>query len=180
MIYVFYALAAFVALVLLVVIIAALRPSEFRITRSLLISAGPEMLFPYINNLKKFQEWNPFYAKDTSVKMEYAGPEAGPGAMYHWTGNSNVGEGQMTITDIVPDKLVRVDLEFIKPFPGHNHVEFSLTPQPGGQLVTWDMRGKYALIPKIVGLFISMNKMIGGDFETGLEKLKSIAEQAPA
>lgn len=176
MIYVLYALAAIVIVIALVVIAAALRPSEFRIARSLPMNATPARIFPYINNLHAFQEWNPYKDKDPKARNEFSGPEAGPGAVFHWTGDGNVGEGIMTIVSCAPDSRVNVDLEFLKPFPGHNAVEFSLSPQAVGTVVTWSMAGKYALFPKIVGLFINMDQMIGGDFEHGLSRLKKLVE----
>lgn len=176
MLYVLYAVGAIVGLIALAVIIAALRPSQFRIARSITIDALPVDLFPYINNLQKFQEWNPYRQKDLTARNEFSGPEEGPGAVFRWIGDANVGEGVMTIVKSEPFQAVHVDLEFIKPFPGHNDVQFTLVPKTGGTEVTWSMAGKYALFPKIVGLFISLDRMIGGDFDTGLRRLKSLAE----
>ncbi len=176
MIYVLYAVGSIAALMGLVVLIAVLRSSNFRIARSQLINASPHKLFPYINNLRKFQEWNPYRDKDPSARNEFSGPEAGPGAVFRWIGDANVGEGIMTIEKSVPDSAVHVDLEFLRPFPGHNAVAFTLEPQSDGTVVSWSMAGRYALVPKIVGLFISMDRMIGGDFEAGLTRLKTLAE----
>ncbi len=176
MIYVLYAIMGIVAVVAFIVLIAALRPSAFRIARSITIQASPEEIFPYVNNLKTFQEWNPYREKDLQARNEFSGPEEGPGAVFHWSGDGNVGEGIMTIISHQPHAAVQVDLEFLKPFPGHNSVEFTLIPQADGTQVTWSMAGNYALFPRIVGLFISMDRMIGGDFETGLKRLKSLTE----
>ena len=140
------------------------------------VQAPAAVLFPFINNLKQFHEWNPYREKDLSARNEFSGPDAGPGAAFRWIGDGNVGEGVMTILKTEPDAAVHVDLEFIRPFPGHNDVTFSLTPVANGTEVTWCMAGRYALFPKIVGLFISMDRMIGGDFEAGLRRLKSLVE----
>lgn len=176
MIYVLGGLGLIVGLVGLVVLIAVLRPSAFRIARSITVQAPASALFPYLNNLKQFQEWNPYRDKDLSARNDFSGPDAGPGAVFHWSGDGNVGEGVMTIVKSEPDAAVHVDLEFIRPFPGHNDVAFTLTPVGEGTEVTWSMAGRYALFPKIVGLFLSMDRMIGGDFETGLQRLKSLVE----
>lgn len=176
MIYVVYAAVGLIVLIALPVIVAALRPSDFRVARSLAITASPQRLFPYINNLKKFQEWNPYRDKDPQARNEFLGPEEGPGALFRWDGDGNVGAGIMRIVDHVPDRQVNVDLEFLRPFAAHNTVAFSLAPDSSGTVVTWSMEGRYALVPKIVGLVINMDRMIGGDFETGLKRLKSLAE----
>ncbi len=176
MIYVTYLFGVMLGFILLVVILGALRPSAFQISRSQWINASPAAIFPDISNLRAFQKWNPFRDKDPRCLDEFRGPEAGPGAVFHWKGDANVGEGIMTIMDQVPNSKVGIDLEFIRPFPGHNAVEFTLTPQDGGTVVTWSMAGRYALVPRIVGLFLSLDRMIGGDFERGLQRLKSIHE----
>lgn len=176
MIYVLYVLGALLALILLVVLIGALRPSDFRTARSLLVGATPDRIFPYINSLKRFQEWNPFKDRDPAARLEFSGPEEGPGARFHWIGNPQMGEGIMTIVSATEPSKVTVDLQFIKPFAGHNQGEFVLESKTDGTLVTWSMSGKYALIPRIMGLFINMDKMIGRDFETGLQRLKVLTE----
>lgn len=176
MIYLLYVLGGLFALLALLMLVAALRPSDFRIARSLLVAAPPEKIFPWLNAPKKFQEWSPYREKDLSAKNEFSGPEVGPGAVFHWSGNGNVGEGFMRFIEQDSNRSVKVDLEFIKPFAGHNLVEFSLEPQREGTLVTWGMTGKFAFMPRLVGLFLNMDKMIGNDFAKGLEKLKSLVE----
>lgn len=176
MVYVIGGLGLIVGLVALIVLVAVLQPSAFRIARSITVQAPASAIFSYINNLKQFQEWNPYREKDLAARNEFSGPEAGPGAVFRWIGDANVGEGVMTIMKSEPNAAVHVDLEFIRPFPGHNDVAFTLIPVGEGTEVTWSMAGRYALIPKIVGLFISMDRMIGGDFETGLQRLKSLVE----
>lgn len=164
------------ALIALLVLFAALKPNEFRVARSRTIAASPSALFPRINDLHRFQDWSPYRERDPQAINEFTGPPAGPGAKFRWSGNNNVGEGSMTIKETVPDRLVRVDLEFVRPFKGQNVVDFTLEPSGRETNVTWAMTGQYVLASKIVGLFINMDRMIGGDFEQGLAKLKTLAE----
>src|SRR5207237_3179299 len=110
------------------------------------------------------------------MKQNYEGAPAGVGAMYSWNGNRNVGEGRMTITESRPNNLVRVKLEFMRPFAGINDVEFSFKPDGNQTRVTWSMAGKKHFVVKAFGLFMSMDKMIGGMFDQGLGQLKTIAE----
>jgi hypothetical protein len=42
--------------------------------------------------------------------------------------------------------------------------------------VTWAMHGPNLYIGKVIGLFISMDKMVGKNFESSLASLKTIAE----
>ena len=50
----------------------------------------------------------------------------------------------------------------------------------GGTKVTWTMEGPMDLMSKFFTLFMSMDKSVGGDFESGLAKLKKLSEAAPA
>jgi hypothetical protein len=158
------------------VIIVSLRPSEFRVTRSATIAASPAVVFEQINDLHNYSVWNPFGKHDPAIKTRFEGPRAGRDAAMHWVGNSQVGEGTMTITDSKPAERVGARLDFIRPFPSTAEADFTLTPQSGGTQVTWTINGHHTFIPKAVSLFMNMDKMIGGEFEKGLAELKTIVE----
>ena len=106
----------------------------------------------------------------------YAGPESGAGASYRWVGNRKVGSGQMTITDVDAPERLAIDLQFLKPFKAQNTTLFTLTPQGGSTLVKWTMTGKVTWMSKIMGLFMNMDRVVGKDFEHGLDRLKALVE----
>ncbi len=108
-------LTAVIVAILLFVIIAG-RPDEFTVIRSVKISAPPEKVFPHVNELKKWDAWSPWAKIDPNCKMTYAGPPAGVDASYSWAGNNKVGEGRLTVTESLPSNLIRLRLEFLKPF----------------------------------------------------------------
>jgi hypothetical protein len=166
-----------VVLVVLVVIIL-LRPSDFSITRSGTINAPPGVVFAQVNDFHKWDAWSPWAKIDPSMKQTFEGAPAGQGAIYTWTGNSQVGQGRMTISESRPNERIRIHLEFMKPFAGVCPTEFTFTPQGNQTVVNWNMTGRHTFIPKAIGLFISMDKMIGGQFETGLAQMKVVAESA--
>lgn len=166
--------AAVVILAFLVVV--ALQPSDYSVTRSATITAPPSVIFPHVNELKKWAAWNPWEKIDPQMKLTYSGPDAGVGASYAWVGNSEVGEGKMTITGSKPNESVQLKLEFFKPMAGVSDAEFTFKPRDKQTEVTWSMTGKNNFIGKAFCLFMSMDKMIGGQFEQGLASLKSIAE----
>jgi hypothetical protein len=114
------------------------------------------------------------------MKLNYEGPAAGPGAIYCWVGNSQVGEGRLTITDSRPSEWIRIKLEFFKPIAGTNTAEFTFQPEGKLTSVTWNMEGKKTFMTKAIHLVLSMDKMIGGQFEKGLADLKAIAEAEAA
>jgi len=111
------------------------------------------------------------------LKRTYSGAPSGKGAIYAWEGNRDVGSGRMEITDASSPSRIEIKLDFIKPFEGHNVTLFTLQPVAGETTVTWDMQGPLAYIARVFGIFVSMDKMIGKDFDAGLANLKSIAEK---
>ena len=85
----------------------------------------------------------------------------------------------MTITESRPSDLIRIRLEFLKPFPATNTTEFTFKPEGNQTAVMWSMAGKNNFIAKAVCLFMNMDKMVGAKFEEGLAQIKSVAEAAP-
>ena len=166
-----------VAAIGVLLVFAAAQPDTFKVQRSASIKAPPDKLHGLINDMKVFNTWNPYNLKDPNIKGEYQGPQAGPGAAYHFTGNKDVGKGSVTITDSAPSK-VTMKLDMIEPFEGHNVVEFILAPKGDSTEVTWAMHGPSPYIGKVMGLIFNMDSMIGRDFEAGLANLKARAEKA--
>jgi hypothetical protein len=171
-------LAIVVVIVIVLVVIVALQPGDFRVARSTLVSAPPPAVFAQVNDFHQWNAWNPWGKIDPSMKQNYEGAPAGPGAVYTWNGNKEVGEGRMTITDSRPSDLIRVRLEFFKPFAATNTAEFTFVPEGNQTRVTWSMFGEKNFMAKAVHLFMNMDKMIGGQFEKGLADLKTAAEGA--
>ena len=171
-----------IAIVVVVAIVATLvyaatRPDDFRVQRSTSIKAPPEKIFALINDFHRWDSWSPWEKMDPAMKRTYSGAASGKGTMYAWQGNSKVGEGRMEIADASPPSKVTIKLDFVKPIEGHNTAEFTLEPKGDSTNVTWLMYGPSAYIAKVIGIFVSMDKMIGDDFEAGLANLKSVAEK---
>jgi uncharacterized protein YndB with AHSA1/START domain len=166
------------AVIVMLLIIAAMRPSEFRVTRTANISAPPGVVFEQVNDLHKWEAWSPWAKIDPTAKISFEGPPAGTGAGYDWVGNSKVGEGHMTITESRPVELIRFRLDFRKPFAGTNIAEFTFKPEANQTVVSWSMSGKYNFMVKVMGIFMNCEKMIGGQFEKGLADLNKVAQAA--
>jgi carbon monoxide dehydrogenase subunit G len=158
----------------------ASRPSDFRISRSRPVAAPPDVVHAYVNDLHKWREWSPWETLDPALKREYAGAPAGPGAMYSWWGNRQVGEGRMTITDSRAPQSITIRLEFFKPWRGTNTAQFDFAPSGSGTNVTWTMTGRSNFMAKTFGLFMDMDTMIGSHFEKGLANLDASTTAAVA
>jgi hypothetical protein len=155
---------------------AATKPDSFRVQRSTSIKAPPEKISAVLSDFQAWKAWSPWEKMDPAMKRTYSGEPTAKGAKYAWAGNSEVGEGSMTLTEAQPSR-VALDLDFVKPFEGHNKVVFTLTPKGDATEVTWDMHGPSPYITKVIQVFCDMDGMIGKEFEKGLADLKTLTEK---
>jgi uncharacterized protein YndB with AHSA1/START domain len=164
-------------LVAAVLVVAATRPDDFSVQRSVSIKAPPEKIYPMLVDFRQWPAWSPWEKLDPEMKRSLSGPASGPGATYAWQGSSKVGAGRMEIKQVTAPTKVEIQLDFIKPFEGHNITDFTLVPRGDATEVTWLMRGPAPFVSKLMGVFVDMDKMIGKDFETGLANLKAASEK---
>lgn len=163
------------AIVILLVVIA-MQPADFKVERSAEIPATPADVFPHVNELLKWENWSPWANRDPNMKTTYDGPESGVGASYAWVGNKDVGQGRMEITESRSNDHIRMRLEFLKPMKATNTVDFRFEPSGGKTRVTWSMNGSNNFMGKAFGLFMDMDKMIGKDFEQGLSSMNTAVQ----
>ncbi len=169
-------LIALGVVVLIGVVIVALQPADFRITRGTTISAPPAAVFAHVNDLHKWEAWSPWEKMDPALKRTYEGAPSGTGAIYQRVGNAEVGQGSMTITESQPSERIGIRLEFVKPFTATNAVEFTFQPAGEQTVVSWTMSGRNNFAAKAAALAMNMDKMLGGQFDEGLANLKRLAE----
>lgn len=167
-------LAALLGLVLLV---AAFRSPAFCVARSTRIAAPASVVFDHVNDLRAYSRWDPWSKMDPTTAHTFTSPPAGPGAALAWQGKKT-GTGSMTITESRPGELVRMRLAFLKPFAATHTVDFTFRPEGAHTVATWSMSGVNNFLCRIIGLFMSTEKMCGPQFEAGLADLKSLAETA--
>ncbi|WP_313914983.1 SRPBCC family protein [Tahibacter sp.] len=157
-------------------ITAAFRPDSFRIERRIRIGAAPDTIFALIDDFRRWTAWSPWENRDPALKRDYSGPASGRDSAYAWEGNSKVGKGRMQIVESTPYSRIRIQLDFLKPFEAHNTAEFALQPDGDSTDVVWAMYGPQPYLSKLMGLVVSMDTLVGKDFESGLANLKARAE----
>ena len=169
---------AIIVAVLIAILLAyaATRADSFRLERSVTIQAPPEKAFALINDFHQWGAWSPWEQMDADLQRSYSGPASGVGAVYNWEGKKT-GVGRMEIMESLPASLVKIKLDFFKPFEAHNTAEFTLQAQGDSTSVTWAMYGPSPFMSKLMGIFFSIDKMVGKDFEAGVEKMKAAAEK---
>ena len=151
---------------------------EFEVKREATIAAPPEKVYGLLADFHQWPEWSPWEGLDPDMQRTHSGAPSGVGAVYEWDGNRKAGAGRMEITEAQPSSRIKLDLQFLKPFKSRNTTTFELAPRDGGTQVTWRMVGPKTLMVKIMGIFSSMDKMVGKDFEKGLAQLDDAAKKA--
>ncbi|MBF5081960.1 SRPBCC family protein [Quadrisphaera sp. INWT6] len=151
----------------------------YTVERRTVVAAPPERIRAEIDDLRRWQGWSPWEGLDADLQRTYTGPPSGPGAAYAWSGNKKAGRGRMEVRSSTPE-AVAIDIVFEKPFPSTSTSTFSLLPSGGSTELVWSMVGPRPLVLRLLGPVISMDKIVGKDFERGLAQLKARAEAAPA
>lgn len=136
--------------------------NTYTVERTQHIDAPPEAVHERIVDLHRWETWSPWEELDPDLERAYGGPAAGVGAWYEWDGNRKAGRGRMEIID-ADASTIRIDLQFLKPFKSHSNTVFELQPDGDGTHVTWSMVGQQTTMTKVMGLFTSMDKMLGPD-----------------
>lgn len=171
-----FILLLFVIAVAVILAFAATRPDSFRVDRSTTIKAPPEKVFALINDFHQWGAWSPWEKIDADLKRDYSGAASGVGAVYGWEGKKT-GNGRMEILESSPSSKIKIKLDFFKPFEAHNTAEFSVQAKGDKTEVNWAMHGPSNFMTKLMGVFMSMDKIVGKDFETGLDNMKAAAEK---
>ncbi len=162
--------------VVVIAILAAIKRSDFRIARTVQIQAPADRIYPHIISLKSFHQWSPFAGLDPNMQVDFSGPEQGIGCQQKWSGNNKAGEGCLKVTNCVPPTKVMMDLSFTRPMKCQNKVEFLCEPQGAHTLVTWAMTGTNPFMARVFDVLMNFDKMVGKDFERGLNTLKQRVE----
>jgi uncharacterized protein YndB with AHSA1/START domain len=164
-------------LAVLFAIVVWMQPDDYRLTRQIAIAAPASAIFPHVNDLRQWEDWSPWAKLDPNAKISFEGPLAGPGAMFHWSGNDKIGAGTMTITESKPDQRIATRTDFTRPFEGSGNADFIFSQSGDQTNVIWTMSGTQSFIGKAICLVMSMERTVGPDFEKGLAQLKAVSEK---
>jgi uncharacterized protein YndB with AHSA1/START domain len=152
----------------------------YTVERSVTIDAPPARIYEQIADFHNWTSWSPWEGVDPDLRRTYSGADSGTGAVYGWSGNRKAGQGRMEITNATEPSRVQIDLTFEKPWKARNDTLFTILPEGSGSQVTWTLTGEKTLMTKVMGIFTSMDRLLGPDFEKGLARLKATAEKPDA
>ena len=171
-------LIALAVIILLFVVVVAMQPSEFQMERSTTIAAPQADVFAQVNDFHKWEAWSPWAKLDPNAKVTFEGPPEGEGTVMTWSGNDEVGEGKMTLTESRPNELIKTKVEMMKPFEGSSTSEFTFKPEGDQTAVTWSVAAHHNFLEKALCLIMNGKKMMSRLMDEGLAKMKSVAEAA--
>ena len=165
---------------IITLLISLFLPSSFQLERKIIIDADKEQIFKQVNDLKNWKNWSPWALKDKSIyddERAYSIPSSGKGATFEWDSDvDDVGSGKMEIIKSRPYKYIENKIDFGM---AQSQGTWQFNDADDGIEVIWAMNINLGFNPvsKFYGLF--MEDEIGPDFELGLKRLKSYAENLP-
>ncbi len=162
--------------VLLLLVLYLLAPATYDVSRTVEVRKAPEAVFDYLKYLRNQDDWSPWGQKDPDMKKGFRGTDGTVGAVSTWEGNKQVGAGEQEITRIVSGQRIESQLRFLKPWKSTSDAYLEVEPAPGGSLIRWGFKGSNGFPMRLMMLFMSMDKMVGKDFEEGLSNLKARLE----
>lgn len=158
----------------LLLLVAAILPSQYLIEKSILINRPAVEVYNQVANLQHYREWNPWQKQDPAALATITGDTGHIGHKYHWTGKK-IGEGHLTIRSVTPGKAINFDLEFIKPWKSRAMDAWDFTETNEGTKAVWRNSGNLSYpIARLMGPFI--DKQLNQHFEAGLKSLKEACE----
>lgn len=162
-------------LILVLIGVGYLLPDEAHVERDIRIDAPPEAVFPYVSDLRRFNEWSPWPARAPDSQYSYSGPASGVGARMDWQStNPEIDSGSGLITESKPPNRVTMRLDLGA--RGRATVYFDIQPAGDGSHVVWGFDTTFGnnIIERYIGLIL--NFRMGGQYDQGLQELKTRVE----
>ena len=161
-----------------VLILALVEPTDVTVTRSAVINAPKDAVFAQVVNFKNWPNWSPWYQMEPTMKITYSGTDGQPGSGYHWVGEKKTGEGEMTNKGVNGTQM-DYELAFVKPREGKANGSFKADDTAGMTRVAWSISMHMGFPWNAMNAFMNMDKMLGGDFESGLSNMKKYVGSHP-
>ncbi len=172
-------------MLLLIVIVAILvlmfkEPEDITIVRSAVIKAPKEVVFDQIVHFANWPNWDPWSRMDSGkMKRTMYGTDGTPGSGYTWVGDKT-GSGDMRDSALSGTQLL-YSLNIKEPHSGGGWGYLKADDTAGMTKVTWTITMHFGRPMNAMLIFMNMDKMLGPDFENGLNNMKNYLEsKAPA
>ena len=177
---VIYIFAGLAGLLVLLLIVAAIAPKSYGLSRSIVIDRSLQQVFDYVKYLRNTEHYSKWVMMDPNLRKGFRGEDGKTGFIYSWDSNmKNVGKGEQEITSVKERERVGYEIRFEKPFEGRADAALTLTPDGRSTNVTWSF-GSRMKYPMNLMILMNMDKIIGKDIAASLENLKRILESGAA
>lgn len=157
-------------------VVGLLLPRRYKVERSIDINATATAIYEKAGNLRNWPEWTVWSERDANMQQEFSENTTEAGAYYRWASPTQ-GNGQLTLTSVVPEKHLIYSLEF-EGFSIVSTGKIILTEDPVTNITTvsWSDEGDLGINPFVRYMGLMVDKMLGPDFQQGLENLKELIE----
>ncbi len=168
-----------VSLTAILLIIPLFTKNDYSVEREITVNKPKQVVFDYIKYLKNQDNFSKWAKMDPNMKKEYKGTDGTVGFVSAWDSDKDdVGKGEQEIKKITEGERVDFNLHFIKPFEGFADTYMTTAGAGENQTkVKWGFSSKMKYPLNIMLLCMNMEKMVGDDFQTGLNNLKSVLEK---
>jgi effector-binding domain-containing protein/uncharacterized protein YndB with AHSA1/START domain len=152
---------------------------KVQVSRTITIDRPAKMVFKAANSMHTFNEWSPWAKLDPNAQYQFEGPEKGVGSKMSWQGNEEVGSGSQEIIESVPYEMVKTELYFDGQGDDPSWATIAIKDMGDQSEVSWifdaDFNGN--VLGRYFGMM--MDRMLGPQYEKGLQGLKQVVEAKP-
>ena len=160
-----------------IVVLGVVEPRDVPVQRNTFIKAPKSLVFDQMVNFKNWVHWSPWYQMDTSAQITYMGNDGQPGSSFHWVGDPKR-TGEWDIKDTaVKDGEMDYQMQMSKPFNGIANGFIRAEDAGNGMTkATWGFTMHFSFPWNAVLVFMNMDRLLGGDFDKGLQNMKKYTE----
>ncbi len=171
---------AVIAIIIAIPLVVALFvKKDYVVEREIIINKPKAEVFEYIKFLKNQDNYSKWNMMDPDMKKTYQGTDGTIGFISAWESKmENVGAGEQEIVNMIDGERIDTKLRFKVPFESQNDAYMITEDMSNNQTkVKWGFKGAFPYPFNLMGLFMDMEKAVGGDLEVGLQNLKNLLEK---
>lgn len=160
-------------------VVALFVKKDYVVEREIIINKPKAEVFEYIKFLKNQDNYSKWNMMDPDMKKTYQGTDGTVGFISAWESKKeNVGAGEQEIVNMIDGERIDMKLRFKVPFEAQNDAYMITEDMSNNQTkVKWGFKGAFPYPFNLMGLFMDMEKAVGGDLEVGLQNLKNLLEK---
>ena len=156
-------------------LIGSFLPRDFNFDADVEIPAEQTLVYQYLADLKKWEEWSNWSEKiSPDIKVEYGNQTSGKGASQRWTDVR--GTGKLWITAATPPDEIAFQLEFRGFSEMRNR--FELSAVNGGTKVRWASEGTLPAGPFYGYFGFLFESGMKAEYQKNLDRLKKVVLQS--